>query len=145
MSAQHNTATRTIERRGFTGALSREDFHRALAQERARADRTEHQFSVVLLHGDGLQRARAAEDLINKIPNRIRVIDQIGWFDDRRIGLILPHTSSSGARKLVDRIRPLSTTSLSFFTIYTYPGPWLPVEPPGSGSSADADIDLEKT
>src|SRR5437867_1179661 len=104
MKAQHNTATRTIERRTLTGVLSREDFHRALAQERARADRTEHQFSVVLLHGGGLQRSGAAGDLIDKIANRIRVIDQIGWFDERRIGLILPNTSSNGARKLVDRI-----------------------------------------
>ena len=139
MSAQHKTATPTIERRSVTGALSRENFHRALAQERARTDRTEHQFSVVLLHGNGLQRGRAAEDLIHKIANRIRVTDQIGWFDDRRIGLILPYTSSNGARKLVNGIRPLSTTSVSFFSIYTYPGPWLPEEAAASGSGPDTD------
>ena len=139
MSARHNTATRTIERRGVTGALCREDFHRALAQERARANRTEHQFSVVLLQGEGLQRAGGAEDLINKIANRIRVIDQIGWFDSRRIGLILPYTSSSGAQKLVDRIRPLSPPFVSFFTIYTYPGPWLPEEAMASPSGRGTD------
>ena len=139
MSAQQNTGTHTIERRAARGALSSEEFHRVLAQERARADRTEHQFSVVLLHGDGLQSAGPAEDLINKIANRIRIIDEIGWFDEWRIGLILPYTSSTGARKLVDRICKTSITSLPVFTIYTYPGPWLPEEPTASGSGSDAD------
>ncbi len=143
MSAQRNTSMQTMKWRVASGVLSREDFPRALARERARADRNEHQFSVVLLHGEGLQSAGAAEDVIKRIARRIRIIDEIGWFDERRIGLLLPYTSSNGARKLVDRICPMPMSSPPIFTIYTYPGRWLPEEPQEfpQGSNPDGGVE----
>ncbi len=96
------------------------DFRTALMRERARADRNEEEFSVLLLEGD--------ERLIEKLTKRMRTIDEIGWFDKRQIGVILPDTSASGAMKVANDIRRMP--SLPTVTVYTYPGQWLPEETP---------------
>src|SRR2546428_12883031 len=80
-----NTGVWNEEQQIVATVLSRAEFQSALLRERARADRDERQFSVVLLHGDGLESAEAA-DLINEIARRTRAIDSLGWFDERRIG-----------------------------------------------------------
>src|SRR5437879_11430569 len=127
------------ERQIAASLLSPEDFRRSLSRERARADRNDHQFSVVLLNRDGLNSGGTAEDLINRIAKRIRVIDEIGWFEEYRIGLILPYTASSGARTLAENIRHMATSSPVEISIYTYPGEWLPVEPSKSVSPLNSD------
>src|SRR5207253_5731447 len=109
MNSLRNMNLKKKKKQIATSALSPEDFRTALLRERARADRSDQQFSVVLLHGDGLESARAAEDLISRVSKRIRIIDEIGWFDESRIGLILPYTSSSGVRTLVESIRDMAT------------------------------------
>src|SRR5690349_19351278 len=86
-------------------ALSREDFSRTLERERSRADRSDQLFSVLVLQTTDLNGSEAAEQLINKLAARIRVVDEIGWFDERRIGLLLPFTTASGARSVMERIR----------------------------------------
>ena len=90
-----NTAVWNEEQQIVAGALSPAEFQSALRRERARADRDERQFSVVLVHGDGLESAAAAENVINEIARGIRVIDSIGWFDERRIGLLLPGVATA--------------------------------------------------
>ncbi len=120
------------------GALSCADFCRTLDRERARADRHDREFSILLLDGDALSNPDDADDLINVIVARIRSTDEIGWFDKPRIVLLLPYTSSSGAIKLADDIERLVAPRSPIFTVYTYPGRPLPDDlltsgPLGSG------------
>ena len=144
MNSLRNMNLKKKKKQIATSALSPEDFRTALLRERARADRSDQQFSVVLLHGDGLESARAAEDLISRVSKRIRIIDEIGWFDESRIGLILPYTSSSGVRTLVESIRDMATLAPQIST-YTYPGAWLPVEPSESRSPFNGDGEAKRS
>jgi len=122
-----------------TVTLSREGFRRAIALERARADRNEREFSVLLLHGDALTSAVGADHWINRLAKRIRIIDRIGWFDERRIGVLLPYTSSDGALTLANDISHMTIPSPPIFSVYTYPGHWLPDETPTSGAASDSE------
>jgi hypothetical protein len=81
---------------------------------------------VVLVNIDGLRNRSIGEEFLHDVVRRIREIDLIGWFDPKSIGLILPYTSSAGARKLVDDIQPMMAPSPPTFRIYTYPSLWLP-------------------
>jgi lipopolysaccharide/colanic/teichoic acid biosynthesis glycosyltransferase len=123
------------------GALSCEDFSLALERERARADRSEQFFSVLVLQGNVLNSTEATDHLIRRIGTGIRMIDEIGWFDERRIGLLLPFTTSSGARTVMDRIRRMVKPSSLIFKIYSYPGQWLSEEQPKSGTGFGAGSD----
>jgi len=107
-------------------ARTSDDFRRVLAIERARADRIENEFSVMLICGDVLGGAAGRERVINTLFKRLRIIDEIGWFDGRRIGVLLPDTAHSGAVKLAHDIRRLTMPALLGITVYTYPGRWLP-------------------
>jgi lipopolysaccharide/colanic/teichoic acid biosynthesis glycosyltransferase len=106
------------------------DFRTALTRERARADRTEHEFSVLVLEGQAVRNTQLATDLIDTLSKRIRTVDEIGWFDKGRIGIILPDTKSNGAVKLAQDIRRMTMPSPPNVTVFTYPGQWLPEETP---------------
>jgi lipopolysaccharide/colanic/teichoic acid biosynthesis glycosyltransferase len=60
--------------------------------------------------------------------NRIRSTDEVGWFDSKHIGVILPYTNADGAHKLADDICKTVTpeTSIPEYTIHTYPSNWFP-------------------
>ena len=84
---------------------SEEDFRRIIDRERARADRTDHQFSLIVLdfgfdNGNHHRNGR----LLEKVYSRIRRIDEMGWYDSRRIGIILPYTSERGAQKFAESL-----------------------------------------
>jgi lipopolysaccharide/colanic/teichoic acid biosynthesis glycosyltransferase len=143
MNSLRNMYVKKKERQTAAGLLSPEHFRRSISRERARADRNDHQFSVVVLQGDGLDSAGTA-DLIKRIARRIRIIDEIGWFDVSRIGLILPYTSASGARTLAESICHMVTLPPKIST-YTYPGEWLPLESAESGSPFDNDGDAKRS
>src|SRR5258706_4033087 len=92
------------------------DFRTGLIRERARADRTEQEFSVLVLEGQA--------NLIHMLEERLRNTDEIGWFDKQRIGVLLPNTPANGAVKLAQDIRRMTMPSPPSVTVYTYPGQW---------------------
>ena len=102
---------------------SEEEFRRIIDRERARADRTDHQFSLILLDfGFNNRNHNSNGRLLQKISSRIRKIDEIGWYDPRRIGIILPYTSEQGAQRFAESLCELmepSTTECTF-NVYTY-------------------------
>src|SRR6476660_3005707 len=112
-------------------------FRAALYRERAKADRTEHEFSVLLLETNAAQAADVDELLIDKVREQIRLSDEIGFFDARRVGVLLPDTGESGALKLANDIRRGTRPSPPKVTVYTYPGKWLPEDPPALRSFSD--------
>ena len=103
-----------------------DDFYEILERERARADRSNQRLSLLVFElglpdvdGD------IARHLVSVLVSRLRISDDIGWFDRQSIGIILPYTSAEGAWKLAEEVckgfkgngRALS----SFCSVYTYP------------------------
>ncbi len=83
--------------------LSRVQFRELLERERERASRNGHAVALVLIDTDGLQMSALRLRLIAETLNsRIRQVDEVGWFDDRRIGIILPYTTKEGALHLAE-------------------------------------------
>ena len=100
-----------------------EEFRRIIDRERARADRTDHQFSLIVFDlgfTNGNQNKNGL--LLQKIISRMRRIDEIGWYDPRRIGIILPYTAERGAQRFAESLCQLSDPSLAncIFNVYTY-------------------------
>ena len=81
----------------------KEAFQRAIAKERYRSDRSDHKYSLLIL-----SLAIKSEDderigrAITTIRQRIRAIDEIGWYEENQLGIILPFTPMEGADRLAD-------------------------------------------
>src|SRR4051812_7877468 len=100
---------------------------RLLAREVARAERNGLHFSLVLFRVRrggrlGLTQKRLALTLLR----RIRLTDEVGWFDQEHLCALLPDTASPGAKIFGDAVcdlvarkgpRPIST-------IYSFPADW---------------------
>lgn len=102
-----------------------ESFKDLLQLERARVHRKGRQFSLVLLHmAEHVDLSKIVHPImLPAILKRIRNIDRVGLYDDRHIGLLLPHTPGVGARKLVDdlnRIRVIAA-NITGYEFFVYP------------------------
>jgi PleD family two-component response regulator len=87
------------------GIASQDDFRDLIEKERHRADRNEHEFSLLVVGLDSVnQNGNRFETLVERIHRRIRNIDEIGWYEKEKLGLILPFTSRNGAEKLANEI-----------------------------------------
>lgn len=110
---------------GFRKSIhSEKEFFWVLERERERANRNRHQFSLIVLELELTEMNEATiRSCINKINKRMRIIDEIGSYGAECIGIILPYTSSRGARAfaedLVDSMD--SMIPISSCTICTYP------------------------
>lgn len=108
---------------GSNWLLERNTFHAFLERERMRTDRNQSVFSLLVIShpaGNGDQDIAQFEEVLR---GRIRQTDIAGWFDSRRIGVILPDTGSSGAYTLArDLSKRLGETQPTHdFDIYTHP------------------------
>jgi lipopolysaccharide/colanic/teichoic acid biosynthesis glycosyltransferase len=119
-----DAAVRGGEAGSFRSAeiLAPATFRALLRHERNRADRDGSEFSLTVfdvsrLNGDG-PAVREAED---RIRVAVRSIDEIGWINPKRLGVLLPATNSEGGNKFGHRV-----ASGVPFTVYTYPASWLP-------------------
>lgn len=131
--------------RSLESLPSREQIDRLISREVARAERNGLHFSLVLFRVRkggrlGLAERRMAITLLR----RVRLTDEVGWFDDDHLCALLPDTSAAGARIFADAVcdlvarkgpRPIST-------IYSYPFDWIePGDEGGTGGSARRDDD----
>ena len=94
---------------------------------RAGADRNQHVFSLLLFNvGDPEVNRLAVQYLAHVLTNRVRLTDEVGWFDDKHMGVLLPYTSTDGAQKLANNICQAIATKASppEYNIYTYPFEW---------------------
>ena len=100
-----SSTTEIIRKRAVGQLCSEEEFIRIIENERARAERNDHCFSLVLFDTGaiGLKPGTIGQ-FVQRITRRIRQVDQIGWYDNQRIGLILPYTSNVGACQLAAHI-----------------------------------------
>ncbi len=107
-----------------TNICSVEDFRKLLEIERGRTHRNGHEFSLVVLDLRQIELSqRRTIRMIQKFSSRIRNIDQVGWYDNQRIGFILPYTSSDGAKEFIkDIIHSINgLKNQPEYTLYTYP------------------------
>jgi hypothetical protein len=131
MFRRHKSADRKRRRasngRSVRSLLTSEQFILAIQRESARVDRAmSGDLTMVLFRVTPSRRWRlSVVRLVRTILSRIRVTDDIGWFDRDHIGMLLPETSSAGAWKLSQSIcgalSKYGATPLC--TLYNYPAP----------------------
>ena len=107
----------------LTDIYSQEEFHSILVREKARADRTGQGFSVVTIEVFSLHDVTS---FVKHLQQRIRASDDIGWFDDNKLGIFLFNTAALGASQFVSKCR--EKTGDGFFSfkcsVYSYPNEW---------------------
>jgi lipopolysaccharide/colanic/teichoic acid biosynthesis glycosyltransferase len=117
---------------------SQEQIERLITREVARAERNGLHFSLVLFRVKrggrlGVNERRLALTLMR----RVRVTDEVGWFDGDHLSAILPDTSAQGAQVFADAVcdqvalkgpRPISV-------VYSFPFDW--IETDAEAASAD--------
>jgi len=104
---------------------SAQAFRRVIDRERERAGRNRHSVSLVLIQIEKTSgKSNQIPDIINTIQTRIRQVDEMGWYDAARLGIILPYTSREGACRLthdlITRLAP-APDELNV-EVFTFPG-----------------------
>ncbi len=112
-----------------TGSImnSNTQMNAILERERARTDRNNSEFSLVIFHVEGVnQENEFRSQLLDYLPRRVRSCDSIGWIG-QSVGVILPETSKQGAYKFVGNVLEVVDHPSSDLacTVYTYPSDWL--------------------
>ena len=79
---------------------TREAFREALIRERAVCDRKVQEFSLLAFEVQTSTDSQPFRKLVHVLSERIRQTDEAGWLDQKYLGVLLPDTSSSGARTL---------------------------------------------
>jgi lipopolysaccharide/colanic/teichoic acid biosynthesis glycosyltransferase len=126
-----NKIIRIQQKRVLHSIYSAEEFRQILRRERARTDRSSREFSLVVFDIGSSFNSDAvdvvAQCLVHVLEPRVRTTDEVGWCDERRIGIVLPDTPAQGAWKLVKGVcKAISANARpSCYTVYTYPSSWM--------------------
>ncbi len=80
------------------------EIHAMLTRERARADRTRREFSLVVFAVDGTSSMDSQLRLARVVLKHARNTDEVGYYDQRSICTILPDTTSIGAWQFAQRV-----------------------------------------
>lgn len=121
----HRRSPNVPMKRTVRTLLSPEQMNLAMARESARVDRKgEGALSMVLFRiPESERKSLSAVRLARTILKRIRVTDDIGWFDAEHLGLLLPETAPAGAWALAQKVCDAVAKhgSQPLITMYTYP------------------------
>jgi lipopolysaccharide/colanic/teichoic acid biosynthesis glycosyltransferase len=107
--------------------LTPEQMNIAIQRESARADRSGGEFALVLFRIRNRDRASLSTmRLARTLLGRIRATDDIGWYDDDHLGVLLPDTSAAGAWRFADAVCGLASqrTHRPLCSVYSYPTKW---------------------
>ncbi len=100
------------------------EFHRLIELERDRVHRNDLQFSLILFNlNRNENNPEPINALVKKISKRVRRVDQIGWYDNYHLAILLPDTSQSGAQTIakdICRSQDKGTPTIGFETL-SYP------------------------
>ena len=95
---------RLRSKRSIPGSMdhvnSLSDFQKIVEMERCRVNRNGGSFVIVVFKLEKAQ-LELLSKLVQRIVQRSRVTDQIGWYDYNHLGMILPETSTIGAQKFI--------------------------------------------
>lgn len=99
-------------------------FHQKLKIERSRTHRNGHVFSLVVFDlGELPLDTMKQNKVVQTISGRVRDIDYIGWYSQKKVGVILPYTSATGAKEFSKNI-VCSINNVRKevkYTLFTYP------------------------
>jgi lipopolysaccharide/colanic/teichoic acid biosynthesis glycosyltransferase len=117
-----------MDARIFNIVCSARNFSSIIHRERDRSDRTGQGFSLVIFEvGNGKNRSDSVRNLVPILTHRVRSTDAVGWFEDGRIGVILPHTPTESAWKFVANVRnAFNGNATPECVVYAYPCSWVP-------------------
>lgn len=118
-------ARRLPRKRSLRSMLTPEQMNIAIQRESARADRSGGQFALVLFrirNGRSLSTNRLARTLLT----RIRATDDIGWYDEEHLAVLLPDTAAPGAWRFADDVSGMawSNSPRPLCSVYSYPTKW---------------------
>ena len=84
---------------------SEKEFSRAVQREKERSNRYGSSFSCLIFEsqGSGIP-MRRTKKLVNAISNRVRWVDEMGWVNDKDIGVLLSGTDAAQAQKVAQDI-----------------------------------------
>ena len=104
------------------GIHSSVEFKKRIAAQRNISNRGNYEFSL-LVYSTTTKGCSWEPCVIREMVKRVRSVDEIGWIDNQRIGLVLPYTSADGAEKVASLISNAikdSVQPLEYF-IYNHP------------------------
>jgi lipopolysaccharide/colanic/teichoic acid biosynthesis glycosyltransferase len=85
--------------------LDEKSFRFELSRERVRVDRNGSTLAVLTIELPDDRSSRRDYDFLGRLlTRRLRITDTFGFLSDRRVGVLLPDTSKSGAWKVADDI-----------------------------------------
>lgn len=96
LQRRKHRSSRYLDPSGEQGVFEESAFRFILRRERSRADRTQGQFSIVLLSPCDSDDA-PLEKIINAIAKQMRITDSIGWISSSSICILLQDTPREGA------------------------------------------------
>jgi lipopolysaccharide/colanic/teichoic acid biosynthesis glycosyltransferase len=102
------------------------EFLHVLARERARAERSDHRFSLIVFEtGRGKEGSRTENNLLGELIPRMRATDEAGWLRQNRIGAILHNATTNNAWSFATNIQMslLSDGIHLHCKVYSYPPP----------------------
>jgi lipopolysaccharide/colanic/teichoic acid biosynthesis glycosyltransferase len=120
-------ARRLPLRRTVQSMLTTEQMNIAVQRESARADRSGGEFALVLFRiRNRDRRSLSTMRLAKTLLKRIRATDDIGWYDEDHLGVLLPDTSALGAWRFADAVSGIATnpSPRPLVTVYCYPTKW---------------------
>jgi lipopolysaccharide/colanic/teichoic acid biosynthesis glycosyltransferase len=120
-------ARRLPRKRSYQSMLTPEQMNIAILRESARADRSAGEFALVLFRVKRKDYAALSTvRLARTILGRVRATDDVGWFDDNHLAVILPDTSAAGAWRFAEQLGTMASRRLPrpLCTVYTYPTKW---------------------
>lgn len=114
------------EKDALKSLLQVDEFKLLLKVERARADRNNSVFSLVLFEVDTMQNEATSGKFVQVLQKRIRAVDIVGWFDGNTIGVILHGTNTEGAWKFaIDvGVKLFKKQTPPPFVVFSYPDHW---------------------
>jgi hypothetical protein len=115
---------KALKYKNLKGINSKRDFYKIVERERERANRNNHQVSLVVFNLKSFpDNSNERKQLIRNIIKEKRRIDDLGWYDRHSVGVILPYTSSNGARQFSVRVSRTLNFIMpdSFCYLFTYP------------------------
>jgi lipopolysaccharide/colanic/teichoic acid biosynthesis glycosyltransferase len=113
-------------RRRLGGIYEDHELQNLIMYEKARADRTGNELSVVLCNVTDLGGDKyAVGGVIREITTSVRTTDHVGWYDKSNLGVLLPLTSRGGAEQFVNNLHMNGSREYVSFRIYSYPTQWI--------------------
>ena len=113
----------TTRQRTLRDIFDHSQFESLLHHERARADRDDHEFSLVLIKVRPDTRKTACR-LARSVIRRLRDTDEIGWYGEGCLCVLLPSTSAHGGRIFESSVKRLADAEgiNVIARVFTYPG-----------------------